>query len=501
MGSLGGEIQPLQPSATVGASSTPTAAPGRAVMWSAFSTRTECRILFVAPHVSWERLVLVFRGQGTPAEIRSTSEHVPACKACWLLAAGALAATRRSGIHLKQAGSIGALITLLDDSDHSPISRHVAQAKWGALGKLNPARLLDRVRKVEAMREIGVALAALMEAESFIGLDPVASEAAANSALVILEHVPSVDCSPHEVQTFKARAIGIKANSRRLCGDWDGASDHLAKARALAQGGVRDEALEVLLLGFESSLAFDLGRVEDSLRILRGGEAILRRSNDWFGLGRLQVHEASVLMGAGKAAEALVIAKEALQHLEPLDSHFRFLGRLIATDCFITLRKLPEAVRELEDVRRPACLESQNPVTRLQYRYLQARLLAAFDQLREAESLFIEVAERYGDLLEGRPYSTLVRLALFEAVFKRGSLQKAAAICQEAIAVLRDSPAHPQVAEAWTSLLDLTRRQAVTGYAIAELRSYVNRHWVTPAEPPRLVRKVGRPRSAVDAAR
>lgn len=451
-----------------------------------------CRIRFMSPHVSRELLVRVFTGQGTPSEIRSAKEHVPGCKPCWLLAAGALAEARRNGTLPKHAGSVAALITLLDDMTGAAVARHVARGKWMTLLKLSPARMLERVRKVEAMQETEVVEAALEEAESCIGSDPVAAEDAAERALIILENLPSTRCRPPEARALKARAMAEKANSRRACGDWDGATSQLTRARELAREGIGGESLETRLLSIEASLAFDMGRLEACLPILRMAEAIVRRTNDRSGLGRLQVKSASALAEGGRAEEALALAREAMENLGPQEIRLRFLAQFIITDCLLTLNQAPEALLEFEDFHE-LYLECKTPVNRLMYRALEARLLDALGHVREAEGIFVEVAEGY-EKREMYRAAILVRLALFEAVFKRGSFQKAATICQETIAVLHDSPAHPKMAEAWRTLLDLTRRNAVTHFAISELRTYVTRHWVTAAEPPRLVRKVGRPR-------
>lgn len=459
-----------------------------------YSFKSLCRIRFMSPHVSRGTLLRVFAGQGTPSEIRSAREHVPVCKLCWLLAAGALAETRRNGTLPKHTGSVAALITLLDDMAGAAVARHVARGKWMTLLPLSRARFLERVRKVEAMQETDVVEAALEEVESCAGSDPVAAEEAAERALMILECLPTTKCPPPEAQALKARATAEKANSRRALGDWDGATSQLARARELARGGLGGESLEVRLLSIEASLAFDMGRLEACLPILRRAEAIVRRANDWSGLGRLQVQAASALDEGGKTEEALALAREALEHLGPQKVRLRFLARFITTDCLLTLNQAPEALLEFEDLHQ-LYLECKSPVNRLMCRALEARLLDAFGNVREAEGIFVEVAIGFEEREMFRS-AILVRLALFEAVFKRGSFQKAATICQETIAVLQDSPAHPKMVEAWRTLLDLTRRHAVTHFAISELRVYVTRNWVTPAEPPRLVRKVGRPPQA-----
>jgi tetratricopeptide (TPR) repeat protein len=448
-----------------------------------------CRIRFMAPHLSRESLVRVFGGQGTTDEIRSAAEHVPTCKACLLRAADALAEVRESGVVSKDARN---LIAFLDDKNNAAVARHLARGKWETLRPLSTARFMDRVRKVEAMQEVGVAQAALEEAETFLGSDPVASEDAADRALLILELLPTGVLAPRELRIIKAKAMLVKGNSRRQLGDWERATSHLAVVRELSRES-RDEALEVRLFSIEASLAFDMGRLEDCLARLRKAEPIVRKAMDWSGLGRLQIQAASALSDSGSADEALLLAREAIERLGSQEVRLRFLAKFITVDCLVTLNRVPEAVLEFEDFHE-LYLECKSPVNRLMYRALEARLLDALGHVREAEGLFVEVAEGY-EHRENYKTALRVRLALFEAVFKRGSLQKAAAICQEAIAVLRDSPAHPQMTQAWETLLDLTRRHAVTAYAISELRSYMTRHWVTPAEPPRLVRKVGRPRS------
>ncbi len=104
----------------------------------------------------------------------------------------------------------------------------------------------------------------------------------------------------------------------------------------------------------------------------------------------------------------------------------------------------------------------------------------ALGYARESEKAFRMVID--GALDEGL-YKTafIYTLAFFEALVKRGALEKAARVCEDAATLLGTPFCHPQMKRVWEDLLNEVRSRAVTVGRVLEVRLYTLRHWSVPA--------------------
>jgi hypothetical protein len=155
------------------------------------------------------------------------------------------------------------------------------------------------------------------------------------------------------------------------------------------------------------------------------------------------------------------------------------LSKDILTDCLIELKRPAQAHRAFL-ANRPLYEQLWGPRTQLEFDYRKARLLDAFGDARESEKAFR--AAIHGALEEGLYKSAfLYILAFFESLLKRGALDKAARVCEDAGALLDTPFCHPQMKRVWEDLLAEVRSRAVTVSRILEVRLYTLRHWSVPA--------------------
>jgi DNA-binding protein Fis len=83
----------------------------------------------------------------------------------------------------------------------------------------------------------------------------------------------------------------------------------------------------------------------------------------------------------------------------------------------------------------------------------------------------------------------------FECLFRRGALDQAAQVCQDAIERIEQagSACHAQMIELWKELLTLVTAQLLTDQQVLVARQYLVRHWNAPARHGPLVQTGGGP--------
>jgi tetratricopeptide (TPR) repeat protein len=348
------------------------------------------------------------------------------------------------------------------------------------LKELSPEKQVERVRSVAAL-QTGEVFEVILEDAREIGLsDPYTGEHAALTAHGLLDFL-STDRYPEPlIADYKAEAMAVVANCRRLAGDWPGSRAAISAANNYLQSGTGDSRPEAYLLSIHASLAYDTGKLEMALGLMARASEIYRRLMDWAGLAKMRVQEAAALLAAYRAEEALAKAEEALTLLTPREGRLEMLTRSILTESLLVLGRLPEALRSL-DATRPLYQQFPGGLTSLRVSYLEARILDALGCAREAEKLYRDAADGFAEA-EVYKDAFVIRLALFETLFRRGALDKAARFCQESIKLLeRTGTAHEQMIQVWRSLHQHVASRALKDYHIVEVQRYLSRHWASPA--------------------
>jgi DNA-binding NtrC family response regulator len=106
--------------------------------------------------------------------------------------------------------------------------------------------------------------------------------------------------------------------------------------------------------------------------------------------------------------------------------------------------------------------------------------LDRFNCVREFEKSFREVISGYIDE-ELYKDAFLAILTFFESLYKRGALDKAAKVCEDASRLLDTPLCHDQMKQVWAELLEQVRSRALTVGRVLQVRLYLLRHWSVPA--------------------
>lgn len=415
---------------------------------------------------------------GAQPDVDAAIPHLLACRPCQELAATVVAELRESSALVPLSEAWIALLTLLEEEERQALDRLCAEGWWAELRNLAPGQQRERIRSVLTLQTPKMFEVVIADASLLASSDPHLGEETALTARVIADLLPHPRYSRELKNDLRGEALIVVGNCRRLAADWSGSHAALKEAGELLGHGAGDPKLEGRLLSVSASLASDTGHLEAAQRLLSRATERYRKSQDAPGLANVAVKEAGTLMAAFQFEAAISRAEEALQVLST-DTQLEMLARSVITESLIELRRPSQALRSFL-ATLPLYEQSRSRSTQLKVGYLKARLLDAFGYARESEKTFRDVIN---GLIEEGLYKTafIYTLTLFDSLYQRGALQKAAHVCEEASRLLDTPFCHPQMRQVWEELLAQVKAQAVTVGKILEVRLYTLRHWSVPA--------------------
>jgi tetratricopeptide (TPR) repeat protein len=430
-------------------------------------------------HVSRSAMVRALSAEGAEAEADAAIPHLLSCRPCLEIAAGVMEELRERSALVPASKPWTALLTLLEEEERQNHDKLLAGGWWVELRGLAPGQQRERVRSVLALQTQEVFEAVISDASRVALNDPHLGAELALTACTVAE---SLSCPPYSQELkndLQGRGRIEVANCRRLAADWSVSHRELQVAWRHLEHGTGDPKLKARLFSISASLANDTGNFEAAHRLLAQAAEQYRANADAAGLASIAVKEASVLLAEGRFEEAMARARAALKELSPRDTRLEMLARDTITDCLIELKRPAQAHCSFL-ANQPLYELLWGPRIQLKFYYKKARLLDAFKYARESEKAFRMVID--GALDEGLYKSAFIyTLAFFETLVKRGALEKAARVCEDA-ATLLDTPfCHPQMKRVWEDLLAEVRSRAVTVGRILEVRLYTLRHWSVPA--------------------
>jgi tetratricopeptide (TPR) repeat protein len=441
-------------------------------------------------HLSKTELLRLFSYEATQVEVNQGVAHLAGCPICWALALEVVASLKRT--HALVPSRMGrppewrfrdardALIVLMEIQELESIGWLRAKGWWAELKDLNPREQAEKVNSVAAIHQREVVETILREARLSCPRDPYSGEYLAMTAHRLVDHLPGGQFPSHIKAGLRISAMAVVANSRRLAGKWQGSFEAISSARNYLMAGKIEPGAEAYLLSVHASLVCDTGCLEDGLLLMSRAADIYRNTGDLKGLATMKIHAADTLQVAGKPSEAILMAEEALSLLTPYCIRLVMLARSIITESLVALGRLPEALKSYESAK-PLYDEIGGEVMLLKAEYLEAKILDALGYARESEKLFRSAINGMTEM-ENYRLSFFYRFALFESLFKRDALGKAARLCEEGIDLLQMMEGvHPQMLQVWHDLLAAVKVKALKEAHLAEMRDYLVRHWASPA--------------------
>jgi hypothetical protein len=431
-------------------------------------------------HLSRAALVRLFSTRGTQPEIEAAVPHILRCESCWNLAFKVVDDLRRDSALVEHPSDPRAtVLTLLEQEEQQTVDQLRARGWWAELRGLSHRQQLEQIRSVSSLQTQALFDVAISEASSLGSSDPHLGEETALAAQLIAELLPSSRYSREIKVDLVGEALIVVANCRRLAADWSGAQAALREASNSLKQGTGDPSREARLLSVSASLASDTGNLETARDLIARATVLYRTNQDGRGLASAAVQEAGTLLACFHIEDALRRAQAALKALTPRDARLEMLARSILTECLIELGRRNEALRSF-GATWPIYEQFWGRRTQLRVEYLEARLLASYGCFRESEKSFREVINGH---IEEELYKDafLITLTFFESVYKRGALDKAAKVCEDASRLLDTPLCHDQMKQVWAELLEQVRSRALTVNRVLQVRLYLLRHWSVPA--------------------
>lgn len=431
-------------------------------------------------HLSRPALVRMFSSGDTPPGVKAAVRHILRCGPCWDLTARVVEELRRAfTLVAHPSDSRATVLTLLEEEDREARDRLRTRGWWAELRGLSHRQQVERIRSVSAFQTREMCETIISEASAISGSDPHAGEEAALTAHALAGLLPGNRYSRDIKSDLQGKALMAAANCRRLAADWSGSQAALREARDCLKHGSGDPGLEARLLSISASLASDTGNLEAARGLLARAAAFYRTCGDSAGLASSAVQEAGTLLAGFRFQEALSCAEEALGALTPRDARLEMLARSIVTECLIELERPTEALRSFM-ATQPLYEQFRGRRDQLNVAYLEARLLDVLGCVRESEKSFREVINGF---IEEELYKDafLTILTYFESLYKRGALDKAVRVCEDASRWLDTPLCHDQMKQVWAELLDQVRSRALTQGRVLQVRLYLQRHWSVPA--------------------
>ncbi len=433
-------------------------------------------------HLSGSEWLRVLSAPAGDPGVDVAAAHLAGCSSCWDGAAGAVAELKRRGEPLCFQDARSSIVAMIEAEENAALRWLLTRTAWSRLKGLDAEEQVRRLRADPLLQTREMLDVVMTEASRVAPDDPFLGEERARVAYALAGIFPENVCPKPLREDFQGAAMQAVANSRRLAADWTGSASAGDAARRHFARGTGEPARKARLLSIQASLAADTGHLEKALSLLTSASEIVRPlRDDPVVLASLAVKEASTLLAAFRYEDAVCRAEECLELLAPGEARLEMLARSIITESLVFLGRPTEALR---------CFSSALPVyaqvagrrTALLQGYLEALLLDSFGFFREAERAFrTNIAHR----MEAEHYkdALLTMLTYFEALVRKGLLDKAELVCEEALSLTKQAGkgCHGQVIDLWQGLLSLLQAGRLVKNHLVEAREYLVRSWNLPA--------------------
>jgi tetratricopeptide (TPR) repeat protein len=438
-------------------------------------------------HFSREAFLRLLRGPAAEAETARAMRHVMDCRRC--------RATGTECLLQEKTGDVrNPLVAILKAEANGWVEDMETGSWWNDIKDLGPEGQITKIRSTAALQSLPVFEAILADAKATALSDPFLGESKVRAALAVADLLPE----SHHPRTLKndlrGEAMTAVANCRRLAADFPGSAAAIEEARRHLAQGTGDPGLEAGLLSIHCSLCTDLGDFEKALAYVRRAVEIFRKLEDWQAVAHNAVLEAGCLFAANQPAEAFERAHFALERMPLHETRLQVLALLVLVESLVALERPLEAIPYFRDAK--TLCEKVEPRTRFLADAIEARLLDGLGSMRESERCFRQTVKAFFDQ-EMYKTAFLTLLTHFECLCRRGALDKAAALCEEAIAATSQAgeACNEQIRQAWEELLAAVRVRQLSESELIQARQYLVRNWAVAAGTFRLPRvEAGTPR-------
>ena len=283
------------------------------------------------------------------------------------------------------------------------------------------------------------------------------------------------------IMDFKAAALAVLGNCKRVAEDFAGAKADFERALALLQEGTGDPLEKASVLSLQGSWNVDLGFFAEAERLFKRAIKIYEKAEDEHMVGRTMLKHATAV-GYVDPARAVDILDRATEHVNSVTEPLLELCLRHSLAVYLNdAGRTQEALGVLEDSRS---LYKQFPtrVYQLRLRWLEGKINRNLHHLREAEETFERVAADFLQRGLAQEY-LLCSIDLAEVVYAQGDRIRTLQICMSLHRTLESWHMHHEGLAVMLLFVNAVREDAVQQGAFLNLARYMRTAWHVPQNP------------------
>lgn len=356
--------------------------------------------------------------------------------------------------------------------------RLLAAVQWASLQRQPSAHRSAIISDDPTMHTWGMYERLLQEAKA-IGPDhPQSGIEIAQLAILVADMLDPTKYGETRVADFKAAALAMLGNYKRVAEDFEGARVDLEHALAMLETGTGDPLERARILSLQGSWHVDLGFFEQAERLFTRAIRIYEKIGDDHMVGRTLLKQATAV-GYVDPERAVSILDEASDHInsiaEPLlELCMRHSLALYLNDAGRT----KEAVGVLED-SRSLYKQFSDRTIQLRLHWLEGKIARNLRHLREAEKAFEKVATGFLDKGLAQEH-LLCSIDLAEVVHVQGDRGRTLQICTSLYQVLEAWHMHTEGLSVMLLFVKALREDNLKGDAFLSLIRYMQKAWHLP---------------------
>ncbi|HSK77857.1 MAG TPA: hypothetical protein VLQ45_15510 [Thermoanaerobaculia bacterium] len=356
--------------------------------------------------------------------------------------------------------------------------RLLAAGQWASLEKHPQAQRLALLAADPSFHTWGLYERLLEAAREAAPAHPGKGLERAHLALAVANELDPQVYGEAPIMDFKAGALAVRGNCKRIAEDFEGARADLEHASQLLEEGTGDPLATANLLSLRGSLSKDLGFYAESERLLQRAIHIYGKLRDEENVGKVMVQQATAVgfLEPERAVEILDTATDYVNSIAHplLELCLRHQLAVFLNDAGRT----QEAIGVLEDSRS---LYDQFPdsVYQLRLRWLEGRISRNLGNLEEAEETFERLAEDFLGKGLSQEY-LLCRLDLAEAVYAQGDRARTVEICTNLYRALESWHMHSEGLAVMLLFVSAVEEERVEQGAFVDLARYLRQAWYVP---------------------
>jgi tetratricopeptide (TPR) repeat protein len=314
------------------------------------------------------------------------------------------------------------------------LERSSAAGQWASLQKHSPARRPAWIGANPQMHTWGLYDTLLEAARRTASKKPEKASEVAGLALVVAMSLDKRIYGEERIADFKAAALAVRGNCKRIAQDFAGARADLEAAWELLEMGTGDalERAHVLRLGGAWNL--NLGYLEKAEELLRKALNVYLRAGYDSMAGRALISQAQAI-GSCDPERAIQLLTEASRYIDSIKEPWIELCRRHDLAWYLNEAGRPMAAAEVLAASRRLYRKFRDPGIQAQLHWLEGRIHHSLGDHRKAERLLERAATNC--LKRGlRQKYFFCSLDLATIVYARGNRTLALQICSHLYSML-----------------------------------------------------------------